>query len=287
MISKYEIFCKIVEIGNFTKVAKILNYSQSAISQTIKAMEEEFGTSLVTREKSGIHLTADGKHYYPYIQSIYRAECALKQKQKEMNGLQDTVITIGTFTSVSRNILPPLMRKFKNQYPGVHFILSQSEYTNITEWIKNGTVDFGFINTNFVTDLTVETLMQDELVAVLPNTHPLAKKAFVSLKDLEKEPFILLDEGERSVTLDAFFEAGLSPSIEYKVYDDYTIFALIEQNLGVSMMYKLFLSGIQTDLCIVPIKEKPQRNIALAWKNWKTMSLSAKKFAEFIINECK
>ena len=63
------------------------------------------------------------KEFLPYLQSIYRAECALKQKQKELTGLENSIIRIGTFTSVSRNILPQLMKQFKKIYPGCKFHL--------------------------------------------------------------------------------------------------------------------------------------------------------------------
>ena len=84
VMSKYEVFCKVIELGNFTKAAEVLNYSQSAVSQTIKALETELGTALVTRDKSGIRLTYDGRHYYPFIQAVCHAERALRQKQREM-----------------------------------------------------------------------------------------------------------------------------------------------------------------------------------------------------------
>lgn len=118
-------FCKVIENGNFTKVAKEVGYSQSAISQSIKALEQELGTILIDRKKEGITLTDDGKSFYPYIQAIFHAELSLKQKQQEMKGLEHSVIRIGTFTSVSRNILPQLMKNFKSLYPTVNFVLNK------------------------------------------------------------------------------------------------------------------------------------------------------------------
>ena len=123
MISRYEIFCRVIETGNFTRVAEELGYSQSAISQTIKALEQELDTVLVHRRKDGIFLTRDGMQFFPYIQSIYNAEKALARKQTEIQGLERSVITIGTFTGVSRVLLPKLMRDFKVKYPDVRFML--------------------------------------------------------------------------------------------------------------------------------------------------------------------
>ena len=158
MVSRYGIFCKVIENGNFTKVAKEVGYSQSAISQSIKALEQELGSILIDRKKEGITLTDDGKSFYPYIQAIFHAELSLKQKQQEMKGLEHSVIRIGTFTSVSRNILPQLMKSFKSLYPTVNFVLKQGEYTSIKKWILHGEIDFGFVNSDVVSGIIMEFL---------------------------------------------------------------------------------------------------------------------------------
>lgn len=287
MNTKYRIFCSVVENKSFTRVAEMLNYSQSAVSQTVKSLENELGTALVTRDKGGIELTGDGREYYPYIQEIANAEKSLWQKHREMQGLSDSVIKIGTFTSVSRNILPPLMSKFKQSYPGVKFELYQGEYTSIAQWIKSREVDFGFVNSDAVTGLECAVLITDELFAVLPNCHKMAKKSSVSLADLCTDPFILLDEGKYSVAENAFARCGLKPNTQYKVYDDNTILAMVRQNLGISLMYGLVLSGLKTDLQIRPVKEKPQRPTAIAWYNRDTMPLAAKIFMDFVLSEAK
>ena len=61
MMSKYRVFCTVVELGSFTQAANKLNYSQSAVSQTIKALEQELGTTLVSRQTHGVQLTRDGE----------------------------------------------------------------------------------------------------------------------------------------------------------------------------------------------------------------------------------
>ncbi len=285
MFSRYEIFCKIIEKGSFTKVAEQLGYSQSAISQTVKALEQELGVRLINRGKEGISLTKDGEVFYPYLHAVGCAEGALHQKHKEVQGLENGTIRIGTFTSVSRNILPQLMKKFKELYPTVHFVLKQGEYTSISKWVQEGSVDFGFVNTEAVKGLTVKTLYQDKMVAILPMQHSLASYPEISLAQLEEEPFILLDEGEHSVPLQAFLKRGISPKIQYKVYDDYTILAMVEQGLGVSIMYRFVLKGFEKGFMIRPIKEELQRTVALAWKNWDTMPLAARHFAKYIIQD--
>ncbi|SFP27277.1 DNA-binding transcriptional regulator, LysR family [Oscillibacter sp. PC13] len=283
MLSHYDIFCKVLETGSFTRAADLLGYSQSAVSQAVKGLERELGTTLVNRNKGGITPTADGESYLPYIRAISGAERTLDRKRQEMQGLENNTIRIGTFTTVSRNLLPQLMQRFKALYPGVHFALQQGDYTSINQWVQEGIIDFGFTNRQTAAGLTAQTLYQDEMVAVLPRGHALAARPQVLLRQLAEEPFILLDEGADSVPLNAFSEQGLSPKIEYKVYDDYSILAMVRQGLGVSVLYRLVLPGFGEGVAVRPIREAPERTVALAWRSWETMPLAARRFAEFII----
>ena len=285
MLSKYDIFCRVVEYGGFTKAANAISYSQSAVSQTVKNLEQELGLTLLTRGKDGIHLTGDGEAIFPYIQGIAKAEKALLRRQKELHGLTNSVIRIGTFTSVSRNLLPGWMVDFKALYPDIRFVLEQGEYTTISEWVQNDVVDFGFVNMLAAPDMEGQLLYTDEMCAVLPVDHPYAQKEAVSLHELAEEPLILLDEGDFNSPLRAFEQAGLEPQVEYEVYDDYTIIAMVEKKLGVSMMYRKVLTGYENHVAVRPVDADLSRPVGMVWNKWDTLPIAARRFIEFIIKQ--
>lgn len=285
MLSKYDIFCKVVEHSGFTKAANAIQYSQSAVSQTVKNLEQELGLTLLTRGKEGIHLTADGEAIYPYIQAIAVAEEALARRQREMKGLNGSVIRIGTFTSVSRTLLPGLIFDFKRSYPEVRFVLEQGEYTTISEWVEGSVVDFGFVNLDAVDGLDGRLLYTDKMCAVMPPDHALTRKKAVSLADLAETPLILLDEGEFNVPRRAFEAAGLAPRVDYEVYDDYTIIAMVEKKLGLSIMYERVLAGYSHHVATRPITEDLSRRVGIVWNNWETMPIAARSFVEFILEQ--
>ena len=285
MLSKYDIFCKVVEYGGFTKAANAISYSQSAVSQTVKNLEQELDLTLLNRGKDGIHLTGDGEAIFPYIQGIANAEKALVRRQKELHGLTNSVIRIGTFTSVSRNLLPGWMVDFKALYPDIRFFLEQGEYTTISEWVQNDVVDFGFVNMHAVPDMEGQLLYTDEMCAVLPLDHPFAKKEVVSLQALAEEPLILLDEGEFNSPLRAFEQAGIEPQIAYEVYDDYTIIAMVEKKLGISMMYRKVLCGYEDHVALCPVDADLSRPVGMIWNNWDTLPIAARRFIEFIAKQ--
>lgn len=112
MASRYQIVCMVVDCGSLKGAADELGYTQSAVSQAVKALERELGTTIIERGKQGVSLTRDGKQYLPYLRQIVTAEAELEGKRQELLGLSSTDIRIATFTNVSRTVLPRVIRDF-------------------------------------------------------------------------------------------------------------------------------------------------------------------------------
>lgn len=287
MISKYGIICEVADCGSFTAAADRLGYSQSSISQSIRSLEEELGVRLLDRKRHGISWTDDGLEFEPFIRAIYNSETALMKKRQSLAGLDDAIIRIGTFTSVSRDILPSLMTDFKKQYPNVRFELHQGDYNNIGEWLKNNVVDLGFLSSEMTGDLPNTILYQDEMLAVLPMDHPLSSAEHVSLKELSEDSFILLDEGEYSTTLDAFRKESLTPKVEYTVYDDYSILSMVKNHLGVSILFKNVVAGYEDVVAVKKLSDPIIRKVCLACYNPSVLSYASKQFMNFTVNAFK
>lgn len=276
---------KVIEKGSFTQAAQDLGYTQSAVSQMVQTLEDELSTTLISRSRKGITLTPDGEEFLPFITNVYHAYRELAEKSKEMQGLESGDIRIGTFSSVSCHWLPFLIKEFKEIYPSVHFHLQQGEYTSIVQYIKEGSVDFGFVNPEAVDDLETVPLKKDEMLAVLPQNHPLASKPTATLEELSKESFILLEEGELSEPLEIFKENGLQPKIEYRVFDDYTIMSMVENELGISILPDLVLNKVNYKIVTKKITPPIVRTIGLAYKNKQTMPIASRYFVDFIIEK--
>ena len=282
MASRYQIVCMVVDCGSLKRAADELGYTQSAVSQAVKALERELGTTLIERGKQGVSLTRDGKQYLPYLRQIVTAEAELEGKRQELLGLSSTDIRIATFTNVSRTVLPRVIRDFGTLHPGVRFTLKQGDYTRNAQWVHDGVVDFCFTARGFTAGLEKRVVYHDELVALLPVGHPLTAKEKVTLADLASEPFVLLDEGEQSLVLDAFAAHGLSPYVTSEVTDDYTIMAMVEEGLGVSMLYRRTVEGMRADIRVRPIVHAPSRDVVAAWRSWDTMPIATRRFIDYM-----
>jgi DNA-binding transcriptional LysR family regulator len=283
MLSKYAIICAVVEKGSFSRAAQELGYAQSSVSQAVKAVEDELSCTLIDRKRQAITWTEDGKAYAPYLHAVASAETDLERKHKEMTGLENQTIRIGTFTSVSRDTLPPLIRDFRENYPGVRFSLLQGEYDNIKEWLHEGSIDLGFIAEAVSGDLMTDFLYEDEMLLVLPEDHPLAvSQCAVSLSALTGEPFILLDEGRYSTVLEAFRKAGVELNVTYKVYDDYSVLSMVRSHLGVSILFRNVLRGFEQGVVVRELTPPIHRRVALAYRDAETLPYAAGRFRNFI-----
>lgn len=274
---------KIVELGSFTKAADKLGYTQSAVSQMIASLEEELAIKLLYRSRVGIRLTLEGEELYPFIQRAVFQYQAMQEKADEIKGLETGLIRIGTISSISCHWLPGLIKHFQELYPKVRFVLHQGDYTSIPEWVRTGEVDFGFVNPDAVSGLETQFIKEGELRAVVPADHTLAARPSVTLEELAKEPFLLLEEGNLSEPLEAFRALGLEPDITLRVHDDYSILSMIETGLGISILPELVLRKTNYEVAILPIEPAVTRKIGLVMKEQQTLPIACKHFLAFLM----
>lgn len=281
-MQRYIALQKIVETGSFSKAAAVLFHTQSAVSQMIASLETEVGFKLLVRSRGGAELTEEGKKLYPTVERAVLGYLSVRERAREILGLEGGTVRIGTVSSVTCHWLPDMIKSFEHLYPQVEFVLHQGDYTSIQEWIKTGAVDFGFVNPAAVKGLETRVLKQGAMVAVLPATHPLVSLEKIPLKRLAGEPFILLEEGHYSEPLEAFKRAHLKPRVKYTVHDDYAIMTMVEAGLGVSVLAELVLRRTRYKLAVRPLTPSVSRTLAVGYKNKQALPLASRYFIDFL-----
>lgn len=281
-MQRYIALLKIVEVGSFTKAAELLGYTQPSLSQMIASLEKELSIKLLYRSRYGIQLTPEGERLLPLIQNSVLQYDSMRRMADEMKGLESGVIRIGTVSSVSCHLLPPVIKRFWAEHPNVQLVLHQGDYSGICEWVRTGAVDFGFVNPCAVKGLETHIFKSGEFKAIFPAGHPLAEKEFVTLDDLAEEPYLLLEEGAYSEPLDAFEKAGVVPNIRLTIHDDYSIMSMVEQGLGYSILTELVLHKTNYNIVARPIEPPIIRTLALVMKDKRTLPIAAKTFIKFL-----
>ncbi len=282
-LNRYIALQKIIEFGSFTKAANSLGYTQSSISQMIASLEKELSIKLLTRSRYGVRLTIEGAELYPYIERLIFQYNSLREKSNEIKGLDTGIIRVGTVSSVTCHWMPQLIKGFKKLYPNVQFLFHQGDYTLIPEWISTGQIDFGFINPLAITNLKTKIVKSDEMLAVLPKNHPLANQKSITLNDIAKEPYILLEEGQYSEPMTAFKDAQIKPNIQYTLHDDYAIMTMVEAGLGVSILAELVIRRTNYDIVCLPITPSITRTLAIAYKDKDSMPIASKYFIDYLM----
>lgn len=283
-MNRYIALQKVVEFGSFTKAAEILGYTQSAISRMIVSLENEFSIQLLYRSRYGIHLTIEGERLFPSVQAAISQYQSMQEIAKEIRGLDSGTIRIGTLSSVSCHWLPELIKEFQQKYPNIEFILHQGDNNSIPAWVKTGEADFGFVNLDVLSNVKAKFVKEGEYRAIVPLHHPLAHEPYVTLEELAKEPFLVIEEGSLSKPLEAFRQNGLEPNVRLRVHDDYSIMSMVESGLGVSILPELVLRKTNYQIAILPIKPVVTRKIGLVMKEKNALPIASKYFIDFLFS---
>lgn len=282
-LQKYMAFVKTVELGSFTKAAKLLNYSQSGISRMINDLEKEWHITLLERNKTGVKLTSDGMALLPYASAVCKEFEKLQMHVDELVGLESGIIRIGTFSSVATHWLPNIIKEFQKDYPGIDYELLLGDYSEIEEWISTGRIDCGFLRLPTNPDFETIELEEDRLFAILPEGHRLASYDKVPIAALCDEPFMLLEKvGAKAEVSEIFERNGLVPNVHFTTWDDYAIMSMVESGLGVSIVPELILKKTPYHIVQKELDVPAYRNIALALRDKKSASLAVKRFLEYL-----
>ena len=162
-VNKYQMFLKTVECGSFSKAAEEMNFTQSAVSHAVQALENELGVTLLSRNRGGVVLTADGRLLLPRIEKLCAAHHELMRSAAELKGMDAGYVRVATFSSVSAQWLPSILKSFGERYPNIEFeVLTGDYYGQSEDWILQGKVDCGFLRLPSVKRLQTYPLHRDE-----------------------------------------------------------------------------------------------------------------------------
>lgn len=282
-ISKYQIFLKTVECGNFSRAAEQLNFTQPGVSHAVQALENEMGVILLSRNRGGVTLTADGRALLPLIRQLCTVYHRLEQSAADLKGMNTGLVKVATFSSVSAQWLPSILKGFGELYPNIEFdVITGDYYDQIEEWIVTGQVDCGFIRLPSLKRLQVYSLHRDELQTILPCDHPSAGDSSVTAELLASEPFIQLEEGDDYEIMAAFDEMQIRPKVRYTARDDRTILAMVSKGLGVSLLPELMVRHSPYPIAVCQPPRAFYRSIAIAVRDKKALSTSTARFIEYV-----
>lgn len=283
-VSKYEVLAAIVEQGSLTRAAQSLGCTQSAVSHSVSAFEQELGFPVLRRGRGGVCLTDEGERLMPAVRSVLTAEEHLRQTAAAVRGLDSGTVRIGAFTSVAVHWLPGVLQEFQRDYPGVSVKLLNGDYHDVEQWLADGSIDIGFVTVPTRADCKCIPLMEDRLLAILPIGSRFENYQRFPVVECETEPFISLLESSDHDARRALENAGVKPNVRFYTKDDYAIIAMVEQGLGMSIVPELLLKGRSDRLRVMPLIPEAKRVIALAVAAGDRAGPAVVRFSDYVVD---
>ena len=218
-LESYRVFKEVAEVGNITAAAQALYISQSAVSQSIKQLENDLQTRLFSRNSRGVTLTAEGRMLYEYVRSAMGLLETGEAKLSQTRELQMGQLIIGASDTVTSQFLLPYLASFHREHPAIHIQIISGRSHKVLGLLRSGKVDIAFASTP--TDLTsLETYpcFPTHSIFVAGAGYPCDFDHVYSLEEMSAFPLILLERKASSrLYLERFFLQNglkLNPEIE-------------------------------------------------------------------------
>jgi len=286
-LDKYKVLMTVVETGSLTRAAADLGCTQSAVSHSIDSLEQELGFAVLKRNRSGVRLTPEGDRLLPAVRNLLNSSEQLSQMAFSIRGLESGTVRIGSFTSVAVHWLPRILKLFQQDYPNVDFKLLNGDYNDVDQWLRDGSVDIGFVAVPCDLDCECIPLIEDRLLAIVPEDSRFANYPKFPLIECETEPFISLLQSSDHDARRALDAAGVKPNVRFYTKDDYAIIAMVEQGLGISIMPELLLKGRHDRLLKLPLVPEAKRTIGMAIAASEKAGPATRKFADYVVRYIK
>lgn len=278
----YKVFLEVVDSGSFVKASEKLNLSPSAVSHAVKSLENEFGFSLLSRNRAGASVTSSGERVLPYIRSLIKIQNNLEQEVNIINNYDVGAVRIGLFSSVASNWFIKILHDFKENNPGVDVIFQQGDYADIMTWLKNGDVDMAFTTDELAKDTNFLPLREDPLICVTSEEYVPSDGKQMAPSDLKGSSLIINKECEQYDARSYLKENGIHADAYYETVTHQTLFAMVREGMGICLIPELVANVAREGVRKYPIKGRPSRIIGLTYSDQETISPAAKLLTEAI-----
>jgi DNA-binding transcriptional LysR family regulator len=265
-------FTAVADSGGIGRASRMLNISQSAVSETIRDLENELGVDLFERSNRRIRPTAAGMLFLDDAKAtLASASRAIENVKRAEKGEVGT-LTIGFFAGALGSFVPKLINEFRRRFQGVQISLMDMVPSQQEKALQNGTIDVGFtrpLEAAHALSLRSERFQTEKLLAVLPKAHRLARGKDVPMKELAGERFVLNDPKYSPALFNAVMslcaEANFAPEIAATASTSAGVVALVAAGEGTAILpqYSRIFSD---DLSFLPVRSTlASIDIVLAW----------------------
>ena len=287
-------FYKTAKLGSFTRAAEATFRTQSALSQQIKALEEELDCYLFERiGKRKLRLTSAGERFFAFAESILESYKSLREDLHELKGSQKGRLKIAAPFTTLYHLFPEVLKEYTERFPQVELTILDRSQQTVIELVKSGDIDFGFtVESEVPGDLAPLRWKKVETALMTPIGHPLAKMRRVTLKQIAQYPLILPPKNLRFTCRRMLEERLQKLGLDYQIVMESSNVELtslyVEIGLGISFatIVRDLPALKQRRLEFLPMNQlfKPDY-IALVMRKDKTLGSYKSSFINILLGE--
>jgi DNA-binding transcriptional LysR family regulator len=235
-------FRAVARCGGFSRAAGVLHRSQPAVSQAVKALEEDVGEALFQRLGRRVQLTRAGEILLEQAEQAFAALDVARERLEALRDLEQGELVIGTSDTNACYLLPPVLAAFRERHPGIEVRISNRPSPATEIQVLEREVDLGVVTLPAGDPrLAQEPLLVREEVAIFAPSHGLAGRSRVRLETLLAEPLLLLDRGSRTRSwIDEALAAGAAaPRVGMELASIEVVKRLVGLGFGVSVVPRI------------------------------------------------
>lgn len=278
-------FLKIAQLHNFTRAAKALHLSQSALTVQIKQLEATLGITLFDRGRRGVTLTAAGREVLGPLERLVAEAERIVSHAHNITSINAGSITVAALPSISAELLPGVVRQFLTKYDGVRITIHDVSPDRVRNAVATRQADFGIGTVEADQRLEPTFIFRDNLILVVPPSHPFARQKSISLRDLPSERIILPSRESdvrrmidaslhtEKIALNPFFETNLIP----------TALGMVRNQLGLAILPGSVVRNDVPGYISIPLQRPAlHTEIQLLQLKGTILSPAAAAFARFV-----
>jgi DNA-binding transcriptional LysR family regulator len=265
-------FLAVAEELNFTRAAHQVGIAQPPLSAQIRALEDELGATLFTRDKRRVALTPAGEAMARHARQILQQAARAAEEVRAIRDGRQGVITVGAVYATIYGLTPRALRRLARTHPGVTVRVEELTVTQQVQALKAEGIDLGVLRGS-VTDpeLEMQVIQEEPFLVAIPADDPLAGESTIGPEALLAQPFIVvtqhLGSGYASRIADVFLRTGRTPQIAQEVKDMHTLIGLVAAGIGTAIVPASVAALQPPHVTFRPLRGVAARMItSLAWR---------------------
>lgn len=287
-----EYIVKIAEENNITRAAEKLYITQSALNQQLLKLEKELGTPLFHRSRTNWRPTQAGEVYLSNAREILRLKKMAYSQICDIAAIKRGKLSIGFTPGRGIRMFTGVYPDFHRQYPDIIVEPVEKSVRELQAMISDDSLDICFLtlSENNKTSDTYIDLLTEEIILAIPLGHPLGSLAappekplaVLALKELQYEPFVLMDKNStmRSLVDSVFEEAGFTPNVLFETKNNNTISTMIQTNLCCGLVPYYYIKDGHDGMACFSLPSHPTWKISACHKRDGYLSDAAKCFIQ-------